>query len=231
MERALSKKWRDYLENILVAIFLALFVRTFILTGYKVPTSSMAPTLKPGDYIFAYRLPYGVKIPLSSLKLVTSSPHRGEVVIFTYPDQPRVTYVKRVIGLPGDRIEIVKGELLVNNEKLSYRDILTDDIFDLPGYDQFLVRQETVESQPHMIMVSKESEPQSFGPYIVPSGQVFLMGDNRDASADSRYWGSVPIDRIEGKVVLIWLSLNSQKKWGDGRFPTLRSDRIFEPVK
>ncbi|GIL18037.1 MAG: signal peptidase I [Oligoflexia bacterium] len=231
MDRSYSKKWRDYLENILVAIFLALFVRTFILTGYKVPTSSMAPTLKPGDFIFAYRLPYGVKIPLSAQKLSIKVPERGDVVVFTYPDQPRVSYVKRVVGLPGDRIEIINGELFINEQKSQYAEKLTDEILDLPGYDQFRVMTETFSQKSHEIILNKSTSPKSFGPFIVPQKQIFLLGDNRDASDDSRYWGGVPIDRVEGKVIMIWLSLDSQKKWGDNRFPSIRTDRLFHKVE
>src|SRR5690606_24931347 len=114
-----------YIENVLIAVLLALVVRFFIVTGYKVPTASMAPTLLPGDFIFAFKLPYGARLPFTSVKFGVTPPKRGEVVVFSYPDQPRVTYVKRVIGLAGDRIEIKQGKLWLNGEVAEYRD-LTD---------------------------------------------------------------------------------------------------------
>lgn len=117
------RPWRDYLETILIAILLALIVRTFICSGYKVPTGSMAPTLLPGDFIFAYRLPFGLPVPLTDFKIGMTAPGRGNVVVFTYPDQPRVRYVKRVIGLPGDQIRIQGGEIYINENKLIYQQI------------------------------------------------------------------------------------------------------------
>ena len=106
--------WREYFESVLIAIFLALFVRTFIVSGYKIPTSSMAPALMPGDFIFSYKIPYGVTIPLINKKIMVKAPQRGEVVVFSYPDQPRVKYVKRVVGQAGGRIEIRNGILILN---------------------------------------------------------------------------------------------------------------------
>lgn len=221
--------WRDYLENILIAVFLALTVRAFVLTGYKVPTSSMAPTLLPGDFIFAYRIPFGVKVPLTQYKFGVRAPERGEVVVFTYADQPRVSYVKRVIGLPGDRIQIEKGDLVVNDQKIAYQNLdeagSQEVLKDLIGADFFKVVEEKAPEGSRLVLFQKTPKASSFGPIIVPPNEVFLLGDNRDSSDDSRYWGTVPIDRIEGRVQFIWLSLNWQKKiWGN-RLPTVRWNR------
>lgn len=226
--------WRDYLENILIAVFLALVVRTFILTGYKVPTGSMAPTLLPGDFIFSYRVPYGLKIPLTDTKVAINPPDRGEIVVFTYPDQPKVNYVKRVIGIAGDRVQIENGELIVNGEKLKYeempREELEKEIQDMPNAElfeqSFKVVKEKDGDRSRWLLFQKSQKTHSFGPFIVPPNEVFLLGDNRDSSDDSRYWGTVPINRIEGRVVLIWLSLNWQEKIWENRIPTLRWARI-----
>jgi signal peptidase I len=239
--------WRDYLENILIAVFLALVVRTFVLTGYKVPTSSMAPTLLPGDFIFSYRLPYGVKIPLTNQKIAINPPKRGDVVVFTYPDQPRVNYVKRVVALPGDRVQIENGELILNGEKFLYDELspeqMEKELQDLPNVELFRVVNERAsggssgdsssdsakeKDSPgsRWVLFQKSQKSRSFGPFIVPPNEVFLLGDNRDSSDDSRYWGTVPIERIEGRVVWIWLSLNWQKKIWENRVPTLRWQRI-----
>jgi signal peptidase I len=226
--------WRDYLENILIAVLLALLVRTFVLTGYKVPTSSMAPTLLPGDFIFSYRVPFGLKIPLTEKKISIKAPEPGEIVVFTYPEQPKTTYVKRVIGLPGDRVQIENGELILNGQKLKYEDMPGEQfqqiIEDFPNADlsaeMFKVVKEKDGDDSRWLLFQKSPKSHSFGPFIVPPNEVFLLGDNRDSSDDSRYWGTVPIERIEGRVVLIWLSLNWQKKIWENRVPTLRWARL-----
>jgi signal peptidase I len=223
------RSWRDYLENILIAVFLALIVRTFIFTGYRVPTSSMAPTLLPGDFIFAYRLPFGIKIPLTEMKFAVNSPQRGDIVVFTYPEQPKVSYVKRVVGLPGDRIQIEKGELSVNGQKLEYQDLPVDSseelLHDLSGSEFFKTVEEKAPEGSRFLLFQKTRKLHQFGPLIVPPDEVFLLGDNRDSSDDSRYWGSVPIERVEGRVVYIWLSLNWQKRLWENRIPTVRWQR------
>lgn len=228
------KPWRDYFENILVAVFLAILVRTFVLTAYKVPTGSMAPTLKPGDFVFSFRLPYGVRIPLTKQKIAGQPPLRGDVVVFTYPEQPRTSYVKRVVGLPGDVIKIEDGQLSVNGAKFKQIEQGSELIQDIPsfGYQQAYLEKSPTGS--HFIIRLKEGSSKSFGPLVVPPGEVFLLGDNRDASDDSRYWGTVPLERIEGRVVLIWLSLDWSKDPSGGlsesmgsKLPSVRWNRIF----
>ncbi len=215
------KPWREYIENILVAVFLALLVRSYILTGYKVPTGSMAPTLRPGDFIFAYKPPYGFKIPFSSKKLSLSAPKRGEIVVFTYPDQIRTSYVKRIIGLPGDLVSIENGVVNVNGIQFKYEELNEDINSELPRSDLQRAAREIAPEGQRQVLFLKNSPKKNFGPIVVPPGEVFLIGDNRDASDDSRYWGSVPIERIEGRVVLIWLSINWQTS-------SIRWDRILK---
>jgi signal peptidase I len=225
------RTWRDYIENILIAVLLALFVRAFVLTGYKVPTGSMAPTLLPGDFIFSYRLPFGLKLPFSEKKIFVHPPRRGDVVVFTYSEQPQVAYVKRVIGLPGDRIEIKNDHLIVNEKAFKYEP--TDEHWrqNLPNPELFTVVKEKGFGIDHELVLKKETERKDYGPIIVPPEEVFLLGDNRDSSDDSRYWGTVPFERIEGRVVFIWLSLNWQQKvWGN-RLPTVRWDRSWSRLK
>ena len=110
-----DKQWRDYLETILIAVFLALIVRTFILGAYRVPNSSMAPTLLPGDFIFSYKLPFGVQLPFFNSKIGQTVPSRDDLIVFKFPDQLKTTYVKRVVGIPGDRIEIKTKKLMIND--------------------------------------------------------------------------------------------------------------------
>lgn len=224
------RRWQDYVESILIAILLALVVRTFILSGYRVPTSTMAPGLKPGDFIFSYKLPYGFKIPLTQKKIGIEAPGRGDVVVFTFPDQPRVNYVKRVIGLPGDLVQIRAGRLEVNGVPLKYEAGDAASITDIPNYDGLDVYREISPQGDRQVVLRRNAPRQDFGPILVPQAHVFLLGDNRDASDDSRYWGAVPLDRVEGRVFLIWLSLDWTQKWGN-QFPSLRRDRIWLKVK
>ena len=219
--------WRDYIENILIAVLLALIVRTFIIAGYKVPTSSMSPNLLPGDFIFSFRLPYGVKIPLSDLKIATNPPERGEIVVFTYPEQPKVSYVKRVIGLPGDRIQIRNGRLEINELKFTYQDSPPLEESDVQFASAFKRVQEIAPEGSRQLLFEKSPKETNFGPLIVPPNEVFLLGDNRDTSDDSRYWGTVPIEKIEGRVIFIWLSLDWQNKIWDNRFPSVRWERTW----
>jgi signal peptidase I len=233
--RSKYKHWRDYLENILVAVFLALIVRTYIWTGYRVPTGSMAPTLKPGDFIFAYKLPFGVRLPFMEKKISGIPPQRGDIVVFTYPEQPRTNYVKRVVGLPGDVIEIQDRELIINGKALRYEDADSSAISDLPSFEIQTVLKEIAPEGARTILALKDAKKKSFGPIVISPGEVFLLGDNRDASDDSRYWGTVPIERIEGRVSLIWLSLSWQQSQAEdgretgvsGRLPQIRWERVF----
>ncbi len=209
------KNWKDYLETVILAVFLALLIRTFVLSGYKVPTSSMAPSLIPGDFIFASRLHYGLRVPFTTTKIFSRLPDRGEVVVFNYPDQPRVHYVKRVIGLPGDKVEIKAGRLSLNDELFELTELeqipSTEALLrDMPKEftEYFKIFREKHKEQKRWISLQKAGTLKDFGPFIVPPNEVFLLGDNRDSSDDSRYWGTVPINHIEAKVLCIWLSLD-----------------------
>lgn len=182
-----KKTWRDYAETVLIAIFLALFIRSYVLTAYVVPTRSMAPTLLSGDYIFAYRVPFGFKLPLMDTKIGGKLPNQDSIVIFKYPENPNTTYVKRVVGLPGDVIQIKNKVLLVNEAPIRELSLMDSSI-----------------------------KVEDFGPVVVNPNEVFLLGDNVEISDDSRYWGSVPIDHIEAQVLFIWFSVdkpNSKLRW------------------
>ncbi|WP_413558418.1 signal peptidase I [Bdellovibrio sp. HCB209] len=222
-------RWREYLTTLVIAVFFALFVRSYLITAYKVPTGSMQPTLKPGDFIFSSRISYGIQLPFTDKKLDIVSPSRGDLIVFTYANQPGVSYVKRVIGLPGDRIQIKDGRILLNEEPLQYVKV-ADVSNDNPNSAIFDIYEEKYQDHSWRVIFQKASESKDFGPLVVPPDEVFILGDNRDASDDSRYWGTVPTSQIIGKVVLIWLSLDWQEKWGGDRYPTVRWNRVFSPV-
>ncbi len=226
----LSSQWKDYLVTILMSILLALFVRSFIMAAYKVPTGSMQPALKAGDFIFSYRMAYGLKIPWSHIAWGEKAPERGDVVVFSYSNQPDTSYVKRVVGLPGDKIQITGGKLLINEIPLDYE--LENPIHpeDNPNPESFDIYIEKGLSNQRRVIFKKNHDDQNFGPLVVPPGEIFLIGDNRDTSDDSRYWGTVPIGQIHGKVLFVWLSLDWQKRWGGDRYPGLRWERVFSGV-
>lgn len=227
----LSSQWKDYFITIFASVLLAVFVRSFILTAYTVPTGSMQPTLKAGDFIFSYRLAYGLRFPFESQKAnISKTPERGDVVVFSYPNQPGVSYVKRVVGLPGDRIQIVQGKLLINDTPLVYELETSAQSQDNPNPEAFDIYLERDLGTHRRVIFQKKREEQNFGPLVVPPGEVFLLGDNRDASDDSRYWGTVPTDQIYGKVLFVWLSLNWQKRWAGDRYPSIRWERLFSGV-
>lgn len=223
----LSGQWKDYLFTILISVLLALLVRGFVITAYKVPTGSMQPTLKAGDFIFSYRLAYGFRIPWISQVWWSSSPERGDVVVFSYANHPATSYVKRVIGVPGDKIQIINGKLLVNDVSLDYELEVPPRPEDNPNPEAFDIYVERDLGGSRRVIFEKKRKDQNFGPLVVPPGEIFLLGDNRDASDDSRYWGAVPIDQIYGKVLFVWMSLDWQKRWGGDRYPGVRWERMF----
>lgn len=226
-----ERSWSEYLVSLLVAAVLAVIVRSFIVTAYKVPTGSMQPTLKPGDFIFATRFDYGLHLPWSDKVALQSLPERGDVVVFSYPSQPQVNYVKRVVGLPGDTVELKQGELVVNGEKFVYEDISEARSGDNPNSAIFKILEEKSKITSAISIIREKSKTSpSFGPLTVPANEIFLLGDNRDASDDSRYWGTVPTVHIFGKVRRIWLSLDSQSRWAGDRLSSVRWSRVFTSV-
>lgn len=223
------RSWLELLYILFFAVALALFVRHFILTAYKIPTGSMQPALKVGDFVFASRISYGFRIPGTSWKIANKLPERGDIVVFTYPAQPDINYVKRVIGLPGDRLEIRKNRLILNEKPSQYE--LSTNQLDNPNAELFQIYRENNLDQSWQVIFEKTNSNKNFGPIVVPEGEVFLMGDNRDASDDSRFWGTVPIGQISGQVIFIWLSLDWQNKWAENLYPKVRWTRIFTWVE
>lgn len=215
--------------TLVIAVVFALFVRSYVVTAYKVPTGSMQPTLKPGDFIFSSRMSYGFQVPFTSKKVDVSFPERGDLVVFSYSRLPAIPYVKRVIGLPGDRVQVKNGRVILNEEPLQYEKI-EGDTKDNPNSELFDIFTEKTHNLSWRVIFQKQIEDKDFGPIVVPPGEVFILGDNRDASDDSRYWGTVPMEQIVGKVVFIWLSLDWQEKWGGDRYPTVRWNRVFSVV-
>src|SRR5512147_1234933 len=181
-----TAKIREYAEAIIIAILIAAFIRTFVVQAFKIPSGSMKPTLQIGDHILVNKFIYGVKIPyLNTVLLPIRDPERGDIVVFKYPLDPKKDFIKRVIGVPGDTVEVRDKAVYVNRERLK------------PDKGVYV--------DPHMAFGPNRVRD-NLGPITVPAGALFVMGDNRDESYDSRFWGFVPLRDVSGKAFIIYWS-------------------------
>ena len=179
---------REYAEAAAIAILLALFIRAFVVQAFKIPSGSMEPTLLVGDHILVNKFLYGIKIPyLQTTVIPISEPERGDIIVFIYPEDKSKDFIKRVIGTPGDQIQIQGRQTFINGQPF-------DDKYGY--YDE------------------KAGNPsRSFGQVMVPKDHYFVMGDNRDHSLDSRFWGFVPSRAIKGKAFIIYWSWPHWKRF------------------
>ena len=211
-----------------------LVLRSFLFEPFNIPSDSMVPTLETGDYILVNKFQYGVRLPIVNTKVIdVGEPQRGDVAVFKYPENPKISYIKRIIGLPGDHIEFDRGQLMINGQKV--QQVPTEfsrekDILDTPksiyytetmGTHQHLVR--LLEGQNTLVSAFNYAQSKKDLPYVatanerfvksngqswevtVPQGHYFAMGDNRDQSADSRFWGFVPEQNLTGHAFYIWM--------------------------
>jgi signal peptidase I len=180
---------REYAESLLIAFVLALFVRTFVFQAFKIPTGSMEPNLLVGDHLIVNKMIFAPSISAVERALLPSrSIRRGDVVVFKYPDDPERDFIKRVIGLPGDRVELRQKRVFVNDQPL--QEPYAHHADGPPGSGQ----------------ARSEDVREAYGPVTVPDGQYFMMGDNRDNSQDSRFWGYLPHHYIKGQALFIYFS-------------------------
>ena len=196
LPKAKTKKksvFREYAEAIAIAVVLALFIRTFVVQAFKIPSGSMEPTLLVGDHILVNKFIYGVKIPFIRTTIIPiSKPQRDDVIVFIYPHDTSKDYIKRVIGLPGDRIEIFDRKININGT-----------LYD----DKHGVYSEVRNG------ASPNMAKKRYRPVIVPENHLFVMGDNRDHSSDSRVWGFVPLKSVKGKAFIIYWSWPHWKRF------------------
>ncbi|MEJ2672050.1 MAG: signal peptidase I [Deltaproteobacteria bacterium] len=182
--------WRDYGESLVIAIILALIIRAFLIQAFSIPSGSMEPTLLIGDYLLVNKFAYGIRNPLTNKVLIPiGKPHRGDVVVFIFPQDPTKDYIKRVIGLPGDRIQIINKKVFINGKLYVTPQAVYDDPTIIPAPQG-----------------PTESPRDNMGPVLVPAHSYFCMGDNRDHSYDSRFWGFVPMKNFLGKALIIYFS-------------------------
>ncbi|MFO7750764.1 MAG: signal peptidase I [Desulfobacteraceae bacterium] len=188
---------RENVEAILIAIVLALFIRTFIVQAFKIPSGSMKNTLLIGDHILVNKFIYGVKIPFTgepgtagNILVPVSEPERGDIIVFRYPEDRDKDFIKRVVGIEGDTVQVRDKELYINGE-------LQED-------EPYAIHKDS------RIIPGQFSARDNFGPVTVPEDKLFVMGDNRDNSHDSRFWGFVDLEAVKGKAFIIYWSWNKE---------------------
>ncbi len=225
--------WVEYSISFFPVILIVFVLRSFLVEPFKIPSGSMIPTLLVGDFILVNKYTYGIRIPILNVKVAdVNGPRRGDVMVFRYPVDPGLDYIKRVVGLPGDRIEYRDKRLSINGTPVEVRRI--EDYLSRERM-QFSRRYlERLGEAEHEILVDEDAPPFTPNPHAfpfsgnchynmnglactVPPGHYFVMGDNRDNSSDSRVWGFVPDRNIVGKAFFIWLNFNELGRFGSFR--------------
>lgn len=223
--------WIEYSGSFFPVIALVFFLRSFLYEPFKIPSSSMLPTLFVGDLILVNKFTYGIRLPILNKKIIEiNHPQRGDVMVFKYPEDPNVDFIKRVVGVPGDKIVYKNKKLTINGNALNYSSL--PDFLDEEKLSYSKQFTETLGKVKHSILIDDQSpsfvrDPHDFPlrsmcaynmtdgfTCTVPDGQYFMMGDNRDNSLDSRYWGFVPDKNIVGKAFFIWMNLGNIKRIG-----------------
>lgn len=217
--------WIEYSGSFFPVIALVFCLRSFLYEPFKIPSTSMVPTLQVGDLILVNKYTYGIRLPILNKKVIEiNDPQRGDVMVFKYPENMTLDYIKRVVGVPGDTVTYRNKRLIVNGEQVSYKalpDYLDEETL---SYSKLLT--ENLNGVAHQILNNPRAPSYVSNPHDfpnrdlctydaegftckVPAGQYFMMGDNRDNSLDSRYWGFVPDRNIVGKAFFVWLNLNN----------------------
>ncbi len=203
---------REYTEAIIIAVLLALFIRTFIVQAFKIPSGSMLETLQIGDHVLVSKFIYGIKMPFTDKVLIPiKEPKRGDIIVFKYPKEPSIDYIKRVIAVGGETFEIKNKKIYINGE---------------------LLKEDYVQFTDPDIRPAIEGPRDNYGPLTVPLGKLFVMGDNRDNSSDGRFWGFVDLEAVRGKAFILYWSWDVDKSlFSIGRFTSIRWGRIGHLVE
>lgn len=217
----------EYAKSFFPVILVVFIIRSFIVEPFKIPSGSMMPTLLAGDYILVNKFTYGLRVPIFNSRMISiSEPKRGDVFVFHFPDDVTTDYIKRVIGLPGDVIGYHDKSLTVNGEPLNYSEMKDYVYFEkprdsegredksaLPITIKAEQRTENLTNIKHHVLIHEDRVSKE-GDWTVPAGHYFAMGDNRDNSNDSRYWGFVPERNLVGKAFFIWLNFDELNRIG-----------------
>lgn len=203
----------DYARAFFPILIIVFLLRAFLYEPFRIPSGSLEPTLSTGDFILVNKFHYGIRLPVIHTKLYSLDvPKRGDIIVFRWPPNPSIDFIKRVIGVPGDHISYIGKTLYINGEKIPQ-----DYIKDTFTYDEngdrldVLEKEENLLGVKHAIYQTADKPNDDLNDIIVPEGMYFAMGDNRDNSADSRYWGFVPDENIVGKANYVWMSWDSIK--------------------
>lgn len=208
----------EYARSLFPVLLIVLVFRSFLFEPFKIPSGSMIPTLLVGDFIVVNKFSYGVRLPVLNKKIInTGSPQRGDVVVFRYPKDPSVNFIKRAVGLPGDTITYRDKQLFINGERVEQTSAGRFESSAIkcstPDADAMLL-DEQLGSVNHLVLKHDRSRSRN-GQWVVPQGHYFMMGDNRDRSNDSRGWGFVPEENLLGRAVGIWLNFDFDKGCAD----------------
>ncbi|EPC03919.1 signal peptidase [Litchfieldella anticariensis FP35 = DSM 16096] len=192
----------DYSRSFFPVLLVVLLLRSFLVEPFQIPSGSMRPTLEVGDFILVNKYTYGLRLPVLNTEVVeVGKPQRGDVMVFRFPQEPSVNFIKRVVGLPGDRIRYEGKQLYVNGEPVPKR-LLEEVPREAPNE---LLLEERLGEVSHQIYNNPRDPGPQVRELVVPEGHYFMMGDNRDHSNDSRYWGFVPEENIVGKAFAVWM--------------------------
>ncbi len=194
------------IEKIVIVILIALLIRTFIVQAFNIPSGSMEPTLLPGDYILVNKFIYGIRVPYMNIRMFSyNEPRRGDVIVFIYPKDRSKDFIKRVIGTQGETVQIIGGKIYIDNKLIP----------DPWGYFD--------KKEPPGFIEAVEN----FGPVVVPESSLFVMGDNRNRSEDSRFWGFLPLNNVLGKSFIIYFSWDRQAENLSGKVRWSRIGKLI----
>lgn len=200
----------EYARSFFPVFLIVLLLRSFLVEPFKIPSGSMMPTLLSGDFILVSKFSYGIRLPVLNAKIIdVGEPQRGDVMVFRYPKDPSINFIKRVVGLPGDKVAYFNKILYINDKPMNQELFGTYfGVGEAAGMNGASHRSEKLENVDHKILVRDQVPAQGFE-FTVPESEFFVLGDNRDNSNDSRYWGTVPEANLVGKAFMIWMSWNS----------------------
>ena len=209
----------DLARSFFPIVLIVLVIRSFVVEPFRIPSGSMMPTLLVGDFILVNKFSYGIRLPVLNTRVIAlDDPQRGDIIVFRYPENPSIDYIKRVVGVPGDHIAYrnkilyINGKKALQSTKASYIGVGGGAVMTGASH-----REEDLSGIKHDILVVSDRPDMSFE-FVVPENEYFVMGDNRDNSRDSRFWGTVPDENLVGKAFFIWMNWDSQSDglidWG-----------------
>ena len=204
----------DYARSFFPVFFIVLVLRSFVAEPFRIPSASMMPTLLIGDFILVNKYEYGIRLPVLNNKVIENKvPQRGDIIVFRYPEDPRIPFIKRVVGVPGDKVAYFNKTLYINGvaDTQKYNGLYKDDGpgRDMDGWQLLTTNTGKVK---HEILTSQQ-RPSQIVDKIVPEGHYFVLGDNRDNSKDSRFWGFVPDENLMGRAFYIWMNWSNDRWW------------------